>query len=383
MSQYEANNNLNSSNVRTNVDYPQNIHHTAHSSYNNNQTNPNYYYNQYETQRNNTGYQQVASSSSSPPPASNLTDNKVPSSGKIRCPGTSSSNSNSSSSTSSSRTNNPNSDSKSRTNNNSLEDVDGSNDAILDSSATNVNLSNDKEIDDTVDGTGEGRCSSTIDDSDEDTTTSFYSNSAVNQRCHLMPLNHQQQFNPSHFMQTIQEQQQQHHMPNNFHRKTTSDDYYNDYKLSMPLINGVASYGSGPNPSDEFCKVPGRLSLLSSTSKYKVTVGEIQRRLNPPECLNASLLGGVLRRAKSKDGGKQLRQKLDHMGISLPAGRRKAATVTLLTSLIETESIHLAKDFHMVCDNDFPAQQLADAVTKQNMNPSIVNTRVNMIDSTM
>ncbi len=52
----------------------------------------------------------------------------------------------------------------------------------------------------------------------------------------------------------------------------------------------------GLNPMDEFCKVPGRLSLLSSTSKYKVTVGEIQRRLNPPECLNASLLGGVLRR---------------------------------------------------------------------------------------
>lgn len=105
-----------------------------------------------------------------------------------------------------------------------------------------------------------------------------------------------------------------------------------DYK-SVGLISSTA----GPDPAEEFCKVPGRLSLLSSTSKYKVTVGEIQRRLNPPECLNASLLGGVLRRAKSKDGGKQLRQKLDHMGISLPAGRRKAATVTLLTSLIESK----------------------------------------------
>ena len=65
------------------------------------------------------------------------------------------------------------------------------------------------------------------------------------------------------------------------------------------------------SPSDVFCSVPGRLSLLSSTSKYKVrpilyiltlidlievTVGEVQRRLSPPECLNASLLGGVLRR---------------------------------------------------------------------------------------
>ena len=55
----------------------------------------------------------------------------------------------------------------------------------------------------------------------------------------------------------------------------------------------------GMVPSDVFCSVPGRLSLLSSTSKYKVTVAEVQRRLSPPECLNASLLGGVLRRLVS------------------------------------------------------------------------------------
>lgn len=52
------------------------------------------------------------------------------------------------------------------------------------------------------------------------------------------------------------------------------------------------------NPTEVFCSVPGRLSLLSSTSKYKVTVAEVQRRLSPPECLNASLLGGVLRRSE-------------------------------------------------------------------------------------
>ena len=92
-----------------------------------------------------------------------------------------------------------------------------------------------------------------------------------------------------------------------------------------------------PLPTDIFCSTPGRLSLLSSTSKYKVTVAEVQRRLSPPECLNASLLGGVLRRAKSKDGGKVLRDKLEKIGMSLPAGRRKAANVTLLTSLVEGE----------------------------------------------
>lgn len=57
----------------------------------------------------------------------------------------------------------------------------------------------------------------------------------------------------------------------------------------------AGSIGSG-SPSEVFCAVPGRLSLLSSTSKYKVTIAEVQRRLSPPECLNASLLGGVLRR---------------------------------------------------------------------------------------
>lgn len=58
----------------------------------------------------------------------------------------------------------------------------------------------------------------------------------------------------------------------------------------------VDGLGIVATPADVFCSVPGRLSLLSSTSKYKVTVAEVQRRLSPPECLNASLLGGVLRR---------------------------------------------------------------------------------------
>ena len=45
-----------------------------------------------------------------------------------------------------------------------------------------------------------------------------------------------------------------------------------------------------------------------------------------------------LHRAKSKNGGKCLREKLEKIGLTLPAGRRKAAQVTLLTSLVEGAS---------------------------------------------
>ena len=135
-------------------------------------------------------------------------------------------------------------------------------------------------------------------------------------------------------------------------------------------------------PSDIFCSTPGRLSLLSSTSKYKVTVAEVQRRLSPPECLNASLLGGVLRRAKSKDGGKLLRDKLDKLGMTLPAGRRKAANVTLLTSLVEGEAIHLAKDFGYVCDTEFPAKSVAEYLCRQSVEPTDIYRRRELVMAT-
>merc|ERR1711993_235859 len=75
--------------------------------------------------------------------------------------------------------------------------------------------------------------------------------------------------------------------------------------------------------------------------------------------------GGVLRRAKSKDGGRNLRDKLDKIGMALPAGRRKAANVTLLTSLVEGEAIHLARDFGYVCETEFPARQVSEYLSRQ------------------
>ncbi|TRY87489.1 hypothetical protein DNTS_035312 [Danionella cerebrum] len=137
--------------------------------------------------------------------------------------------------------------------------------------------------------------------------------------------------------------------------------------------------GMVSNPTEVFCSVPGRLSLLSSTSKYKVTVAEVQRRLSPPECLNASLLGGVLRRAKSKNGGRSLREKLDKIGLNLPAGRRKAANVTLLTALVEGEAVHLARDFGYVCETEFPAKAIAEYLGRPHVERNEVNSRKTML----
>lgn len=144
----------------------------------------------------------------------------------------------------------------------------------------------------------------------------------------------------------------------------------------MVISGGVTS------PTDVFCSVPGRLSLLSSTSKYKVTVGEVQRRLSPPECLNASLLGGVLRRAKSKNGGRSLREKLEKIGLNLPAGRRKAANVTLLTSLVEGEAIHLARDFGYVCETEFPSRQVAEYLCRNHAEPTDLYRRKEVLLAT-
>ena len=49
----------------------------------------------------------------------------------------------------------------------------------------------------------------------------------------------------------------------------------------------------------------------------------------------SSFVHTSLLRAKSKNGGHVLRQRLDSIGLSLPPGRRKATELSLLTSLVE------------------------------------------------
>lgn len=77
-----------------------------------------------------------------------------------------------------------------------------------------------------------------------------------------------------------------------------------------------------------------------------------------------------------------LRDRLEKIGVNLPAGRRKAATVTLLTSLVEGEARHLATDFKAVCENEFPFKNTAEYVAKQHCDMAEIESRKSMIIAT-
>ncbi|KAG7257097.1 hypothetical protein CRUP_026565, partial [Coryphaenoides rupestris] len=113
----------------------------------------------------------------------------------------------------------------------------------------------------------------------------------------------------------------------------------NSNNVSAIQLNKDGLFGGVVNPNEVFCSVPGRLSLLSSTSKYKVTVAE------------------------SKNGGRSLREKLDKIGLNLPAG----------------EAVHLARDFGYVCETEFPAKAVAEYVNRQHSDPNEQVQRKNML----
>ncbi|PAV91920.1 hypothetical protein WR25_06221 [Diploscapter pachys] len=96
---------------------------------------------------------------------------------------------------------------------------------------------------------------------------------------------------------------------------------------------------------EEFEQVTGRLCLMSGCRRYKVTVGEILRRVREPETMHLSLVSGLLRKGKCSNASKELQSKLEKVGLHVPSGRRKSFGITTFTALCEEEAIHMADDF--------------------------------------
>ncbi|EYC04506.1 hypothetical protein Y032_0087g2049 [Ancylostoma ceylanicum] len=130
---------------------------------------------------------------------------------------------------------------------------------------------------------------------------------------------------------------------------------------SKPTTSSSSSQEDSPsvNPLEVFDEAPGRLCLLNASTKYKVTLSEIHRRMSHPETLHASLINGVLRKAKTKDGCKMLRDRLAEKGVSLPSGRRKTAPTTAFTALCEREAMVMARDFNTLCNNSLNTFEIA------------------------
>lgn len=74
-----------------------------------------------------------------------------------------------------------------------------------------------------------------------------------------------------------------------------------------------------------------------------------------------------------------MRESLRRIGLTLPAGRRKSAHVTALTALVEEEAVHMAKDFHSVCERDFPAKEIAHFLSRHISNEEEAHERRTML----
>uniref|UniRef100_A0A915EFJ4 Transcription factor AP-2 C-terminal domain-containing protein n=1 Tax=Ditylenchus dipsaci TaxID=166011 RepID=A0A915EFJ4_9BILA len=128
------------------------------------------------------------------------------------------------------------------------------------------------------------------------------------------------------------------------------------YPPNLAFSNSLGSSSSGFHSSSSNGESTGMPSLFGGSM---VTMGEVQRRISPPECLNASILGGILRKAKNKDGGKVLRDALKQHGLTLPSGRRKSSATTSFTSLVEEEAMQLAKDLSDISNQNYPFKAAA------------------------
>uniref|UniRef100_A0A914QQR9 Transcription factor AP-2 C-terminal domain-containing protein n=1 Tax=Panagrolaimus davidi TaxID=227884 RepID=A0A914QQR9_9BILA len=88
------------------------------------------------------------------------------------------------------------------------------------------------------------------------------------------------------------------------------------------------------------------------------------RRIFGKEEFGYSLLGGILRRAKTPNATNQLKAELEAVGIQVERGRRRSTKLTLFGGLLEGEAVQLGKDFDSIICTSFPSQIIAKYLTE-------------------
>ncbi|CAL2031173.1 unnamed protein product [Caenorhabditis brenneri] len=113
-----------------------------------------------------------------------------------------------------------------------------------------------------------------------------------------------------------------------------------------------------------FDNVHGRLGLGQSQFNYKVTPEEVRRRIEGVEKLNTSNMASNLRKTKLKHGGEIMRTQLAHHGVKCDLYGHRNEAATRVISMVEGEALHLAADLEKICQQSYPARQIAEEVIK-------------------
>uniref|UniRef100_A0A1I7XI55 TF_AP-2 domain-containing protein n=1 Tax=Heterorhabditis bacteriophora TaxID=37862 RepID=A0A1I7XI55_HETBA len=143
----------------------------------------------------------------------------------------------------------------------------------------------------------------------------------------------------------------------------TSDDSVQSLDMGSIQSSSVLASTISSSNNEVLYEVPSRMGCIG---KYEVTLSELRRRAGAPESLNCSLLGSYLRLAKSKEVGKELRDKLEKHGLNVTSRRRKGMQVSTFTYLVEEEAMKMSTELDQLVRHYFPAKALVRHLQKRN-----------------
>ncbi|CAL4248106.1 unnamed protein product [Meganyctiphanes norvegica] len=127
--------------------------------------------------------------------------------------------------------------------------------------------------------------------------------------------------------------------------------------------------------------VPALLSIGRENHKITVKQDEVQRRIEPPECLSQTMLLSLLRLSKAK--GRDLRRTLAKNGLDKLTP--KSAIISSFTKITETESTQLAEDYFYLASRHLKLKEINKEIVEsrgghQNFEPQANETKLLLLD---